>query len=327
MAADMSLPVKAPPVAAPPPLDIHGFIEFDYEGYLINPQGQALIQSPGAETLVGGLNWNLYKSKTGFINNVTVGGFIAADFFTTSQAYWGSFQPSMNEALFDGVGSLTASVTFGQYWTLEENYFWLIFGDVPSSAAGAAAAGSANSTGIACTAGCAAGAMLQWNTLKLALNDSFTGWPLTFNPYVTWWQEVSSGPVGVDVPFSAACFSCTVHGYDFFIGMTPTLNLKAWGLPQLTFKAPTYVTVGPADFWYGGAAGGADHGNVGVFTIGLTAVYSLNWIPANYGNWYIKGGFQWYDIINDNLIADNIISDGDASRNIFVAFGGLGVGF
>ena len=35
------------------------------------------------------------------------------------------------------------------------------------------------------------------------------------------------------------------QNYDFFIGMTPTIDLeKSWGIP-VTLKAPTYVTVGP----------------------------------------------------------------------------------
>ena len=44
LAADMGLPTKAAPMvaAAPPPLDIHGFVEFDWESTLINPNGQVL---------------------------------------------------------------------------------------------------------------------------------------------------------------------------------------------------------------------------------------------------------------------------------------------
>ena len=43
LAADMGLPTKAAPMvaAAPPPLDIHGFVEFDWESTLINPNGQS----------------------------------------------------------------------------------------------------------------------------------------------------------------------------------------------------------------------------------------------------------------------------------------------
>ena len=91
---------------------------------------------------------------------------------------------------------------------------------------------------------------------------------------------------------------------EFFIGIDPTINLSKWGLP-LTLKAPTYVTVGPANFWVNGAGNAlgvasscgpgckttiAEDGNLGVFTTGLTAIWDLGkWIPANYGGWYVLG--------------------------------------
>ena len=103
---------------------------------------------------------------------------------------------------------------------------------------------------------------LVWDEVKLALNDSFTGWPITFNPYVTFYYELQSiGLPGAGGPgsVSAACFPCETNNYDFFIGMTPTINLeKYWGIP-VTLKAPTYVTVGPTSFWnnYGSTLFGA----------------------------------------------------------------------
>ena len=78
LAADMSMPLKAPPPPAPPPLDIHGFVEWDWESFLINPQGQALINH-GTGTVVAGLDWVLYKNKAGFINKISTGGGLAAD--------------------------------------------------------------------------------------------------------------------------------------------------------------------------------------------------------------------------------------------------------
>jgi len=79
LAADMGLPTKAAPMvaAAPPPLDIHGFVEFDWESTLINPNGQVL-GTHGAESVVAGLNWTLYHGG-GWINSVTLGGLVAAD--------------------------------------------------------------------------------------------------------------------------------------------------------------------------------------------------------------------------------------------------------
>ena len=90
LAADMAMPVKAPPPPPPPPSWWSGFVELDWESDLINPQGQNLIKN-GAATLVAGLNLALYKDKSGFINNVTVGGLVATDWSNASgfgTGYW-----------------------------------------------------------------------------------------------------------------------------------------------------------------------------------------------------------------------------------------------
>jgi hypothetical protein len=43
----------------------------------------------------------------------------------------------------------------------------------------------------------------------------------------------------------------------------------------------------------------------------------------------LKAGFQWYDLINNNLIADNQVTYGTSftSNNILTGFVGVGVGF
>jgi hypothetical protein len=343
-AADMGLPVKAPPPPAPPPLDIHGFVEWDWESFLINPQGQALIDHSSA-TVVAGLDWTLYKNKGGFINKITTGGGIASDWSDNFPGYWGTFEPSANGDLFDLVMFIDASVTFGQYWTLSDTFYNVYSGDVACNPGTTLHCDfRPNTPGAGGLANIGFG-FLNFNELKLTLNDSFTGWPITFNPYVTWYYEFQ-GDNGIQMP---ACFACVV-GSDFIIGMTPTLNFKMWGLPWLTAKVPTYVTVGPSSFWNGttqvpsvvGAKSNAtticcgvvSSGDLGVFTTGLTLVAGLTWIPSNYGQWYAKAGFQYYDIINAALVASNVVSicgGGPCAnwqtKDIIVGFAGIGVGF
>ena len=343
VAADMALPSKAPPMAAaaPPPLDIHGFVEFDWESTLINPQGQVL-GTHGAETIVAGLNWTVYKGG-GWINSITVGGLVAADFIDGFQGAWADGNPAVNGHLFDIVGQLSASVTFGQYWTLRDSFTVVTSQDV---------GGNASTFAFGCATvgggGCNGFAPLPFNELTLSLNDSFTGWSITWNPYVTWWYQFNNfdqAAVNTGAQ-TAACFTCRPNGGDFFVGIAPTINLsKWWGVP-LTVKAPTYVTVGPASFWTGGAGNApgtvvagqtvGNNGALGVFTTGLTAIWDLKWIPANYGGWYFKGGFQWYDLINNNLVISENESVGcgnpsgfscKTSRSIWVGFVGLGVHF
>ncbi len=301
----------------------------DGESFLINPHGQALINH-GAASVVTGINLTLYKDKAGFINNVTVGGLLATDWSGSFAGYWQNAPggDSTNGALFDTVFILSQAVTFGQYWTLSNEYINVYSNDVADGTGGA---------GHFCNMTiCSGFPGLVADQLSLSLNDSFTGWPITFNPYVRWFYELPSlgNPGGGQV--SAACFSCQVNNYEFFIGMTPTWDwTKQFGVP-ITWKVPTYVTVGPASFWNGNpdGIGVPSSGNVGVFTIGLTGVYNMTWMPAQYGHWYAKAGFQWYDVINTSLQASNAVSicgggpcgSGNTS-SIIVGFGGVGVAF
>jgi hypothetical protein len=348
LAADMGLPTKSAPIAAaaPPPLDIHGFVEFDWVSSFMNPQG-LLLNQHGAENVVAGLNWTVWHGG-GWISNVTVGGLAFAD-FSHPQGVWDSWAPTQYGDLFDFGGQLSASATFFQYWTLRESYTVVINAHV----------GGFNSIDALTTCnvpglhnGCGASSPLPFNQLRLTFGDSFTGWPITFNPYVEWWWSFNNFDQAATGGLSetAACFPCGPNRGDFLIGIDPTISLaKWWGVP-LTLKAPTYITVGPADFWVGSSAGGGvifpatscgvpvkmpctpvsnipTAGDWGVFTTGLTAIYDLKFIPSNYGGWYIKGGFQYYNVINSILRTQNLGVSGDGSQNVWLGFAGIGVHF
>jgi hypothetical protein len=344
LAADMGLPTKAAPMAAaaPPPLDIHGFAEIVWGSTLINPQGQVL-GTHGEESAVAGLNWTVYKGGS-WINSIVLGGLVAADFVDGWQGVWALGAPQVNGHFFDALAQISGSVTFWQNWTLKDSFTMVTSQDV---------GGRGSGFGIGCApptgGGCSGFAPLPINELRLSFNDAFTGWWITWNPYVEWYYNfgnINANAVGTGAQ-TPACFTCGPNKSDFFIGIDPTVSVqKWWGVP-LTFKAPTYITVGPQNFWTGGAgfapgtviAGQTvgNNGAFGVFTTGLTAIYSLkNWIPANYGAWYVRGGFQYYNLINNNLVISENASVGcglnatvscNTNRNIWVGFVGLGVSF
>ena len=55
-------------------------------------------------------------------------------------------------------------------------------------------------------------------------------------------------------------------------------------------------------------------------------------IPARLGSWYAKGGFQYYHIINDNLLlAQTLVGTastfGAAHKDVVVGFAGVGFSF
>jgi hypothetical protein len=341
LAADMGLPTKQAPMAAaaPPPLDIHGFFEVLWGSSLINPHGQ-LLGTKGEWSAVAGLNWTVYKGG-GWINSVTFGGLVFADFVNSpEQGVWGTlFGPEQYGDLFDFGGAVTASATFWQYWTLRDQFTMVI--NAHTAGVGSTLANGQCSPALG-NPGCAV-PPLPANELRLTFSDSFTHWWITFNPYVSWFfqfnnfNEAAAGGFG---NATQGCFSCGPNQSEFFIGMDPTVSMAQWWGVPLTFKAPTYVTVGPASFWqngFGNPAGSVhpgfgtigNHGDIGIFTTGLTAIYSLkNWIPANYGGWYVRGGFQYYNIINENLrISNDEMIGHPTSPNIWVGFVGLGVTF
>lgn len=344
LAADMGLPTKGPPMAAAaaaPPLAISGFVEGVWESTLINPQGQVL-GTHGAESFVAGLNWTVYKGG-GWLNSWVIGGLVAADFINgyNEGGYWASFNPSMNGQFFDLVGQVSTSFTFWNAWTLRESFTMVTSQDV--AGVGSARLGTACNTPVpaAGSGGCSGFAPLPINELRLTYNDASWGWPVTFNPYVEWYYDFGNvnGAAAGSSAQTPACFTCGPNKSNFYVGIDLTWNAsKWWGFP-LTFKVPTYVTLGPEDFWTGGAGNpvgtvnalsGLTVGNdgiVGMFTTGLTAIWDLKFIPVQYGGWYIRGGFQWYDLINNNLIISEAESINKTERSIWVGFAGLGVHF
>jgi len=80
--------------------------------------------------------------------------------------------------------------------------------------------------------------------------------------------------------------------------------------------------------------------NAGVFSTGLQVKYMLEPIvPKRLGSWYVKGGFQYYHIINDALLGAQVLTGAaggasgvagtfpNAHEDIFVGYGGFGFSF
>ncbi len=161
----------------------------------------------------------------------------------------------------------------------------------------------------------------------IAYDDSKSGFPIAFNPYVKWF-------------WAAAGDSTVIVGkrggtYDIEIGLLPTLDLSKYGcnLPVI-LTAPTWITVGPANFWNGGELG-LKHvkKNFGVFTTGLRGDYQLtDYVSTRFGKWYVYTGVQYYHLINKNLLEAQTITLGlssirSAHRDIGVGYAGIGFGF
>jgi hypothetical protein len=295
-AADM--PIKAPPPVVEP-LDMHAFFDLSFKNAYITPRG-LLVTNTGLTTQVlTGLSADVFKSKTGFINAVSVYGYVWNDLWSDQN------HPkvgSWNE--FDWAVGMT--VKFAQNWKFGVEY--VEFLSPPGNFS------------------------IERNIeFTLAYDDSgwWGGGPFTLNPYVKLFYAVSSG--------SSTVVTGKAGGtYDVELGIVPTLDMKRYlGIP-LTLSAPTWVTVGPSDYWnVGGNVCGislCSTDNVGVFSTGLSGKLALDWVPARYGKWYAKAGFQYYDFLNDNLrLAQQttlgISTFGATHKDYVVGYGGFGFSF
>ena len=291
------LPLKAPPPVVEP-LDMHAFFDLSFKNAYITPRG-LLVTNTGLTTQVlSGLSADVYKSKTGFINSVSIYSYVWNDLWSKQN---NSKVGSWNE--FDWAVGM--SVKFAQNWKFGVEYVEFLS---PPGNFG-----------------------IERNIeFTLAYDDSgwWGGGPFTLNPYVKLFYAVSSG--------SSTVVTGKAGGtYDVELGIVPTLDMKRYlGIP-LTLSAPTWVTVGPSDYWnVGGNVCGAalcSTDNVGVFSTGLTAKLALDWVPARYGKWYAKAGFQYYNFLNDNLqLAQETTLATDFAgthKDYVVGFGGLGFSF
>jgi hypothetical protein len=313
-AADLA--VKAPePVPVLDQIDIHGVFDLTFANGYMTSRG-LLVENTGLTTqALMGLSLGLYKDAHGFINNVSV------DFGT-----WNNLWSEQNDA---SVGSwnefdwyVGAQVKFANSWTFGVHYWEFLppAHDLPTSFPST-----------------------ERNVeFALSYDDSWTNLPVAFHPYVKFWEHLS-GPSNVVLGEKDDTF-------DVELGIVPTVDLKKYtGLP-IVVTAPTWMTVGPTDFWNRNdgttnLCGAASNqpcalSNAGVFATGLTGTTALDaWVPKRFGNWYVKYGFQYYHIMNDALLAAQELTAAasgvstatgtfnQAHRDTVVGFGGIGFTF
>lgn len=296
LAADLT--VKAPqPVAAFTPSDIHGFFDVSFGGDYITPRGVHVTGTGLTTQIATGLSADIYKNKNGFINKVSLYGGVWNDLWSEQNSPTvGSWKE------FDWF--IGGKVQFGQSWIADVQYVEFLF---------------------------PAGGVSTQRNLQATLTYDDTSWglPVQLKPYIRGWYQFS-GPSNVLVGKNGD------SGYVEF-GATPTLDLTTRGIGVI-LTAPTWVSVGPKDYWNRGVTGCGTiatpcaTSNAGVFSTGLTATVPVTWIPSNFGKWAVRGGFQYYHLMNDSLLLAQTLtgtasSYATAKRDIVVGFAGLGFSF
>jgi hypothetical protein len=139
--------------------------------------------------------------------------------------------------------------------------------------------------------------------------------PISLNPYAKLFFTFSG-----DSPVVLG----KVPSFDVELGAVPTWDLHPYEAPVI-LTMPTWLTVGPADFW-GGTS------NLGVFSTGINARVPFEKIPPQYGQWSFNAGVQYYNLINGQLRnaqeVIGVVSPGSSGhRNVFVFAAGLGLHF
>lgn len=266
------------------PSAIHGFFDYSLKNAYITPRGLLVTNKGETMQILSGLVFDLYDDKTGVVNNVSFIGGVWNDIALSQNS---PTAKAWNE--FDWF--LGPSVTFYKDWTAGVTFVQFV--SPP-------------------------GAFKPETNIEFSLNfdDSAYLKPVSIHPYVKLFYEVS-GP-------STVVLGARGPTYDVELGMTPTLDVKPFGIP-VKLTAPTWITVGPASYW-GGTS------NFGVFSTGINAKTPLSFIPARYGNWYVDAGVQYYNLINGKLVAAQMLTLGtkantEGNNNVWVGQVGIGFGF
>ncbi len=300
VASAADLPVKAVPVAAAVPLDVHGFFDLTIASNRVTGGGLLLYPSRGALTQAAtGLSLDVYKDPGGFINSISLYGGVWNEFWSSP----GGGNRTWQEMDW-WVG---ASIGFAKYWKFSAEHLEFHFPNAIPTA---------------------------YNyVFTLVYNDAHWGWPIPLNPYVSVFYNAAGG--------STVVFGKRSGGYRVTLGIAPSIS-PFKGIPlSLTF--PTSIVLGPSEFW--NRADGTTNvcgplgtlpcatSSVGMITTGLQAKLLIDSIiPKRLGTWYIKGGVQYYHIMNDSLLAAQVVTGAattfaTAHKDVLVGTGGIGFSF
>ena len=301
-AADMPVKTKAPIVGASMPLDVHGYADYTIASGRVTPGGLRIYPNRGSlSQFEVGLSLDIYKNPTGFINSFSLFGGIWNEIWSSPPAGARTWQE-----MDWWVGG---SVGFAKFYSLAVQSLQFEF---PGG-----------------------GQTARMVVVSLGANDATWGLPIALNPYVNWFYNYTGG--------STVVLGKTSSTYRVELGIKPTISMKPyWNIP-LSFTFPTWVTVGPSSYWNRGDAtafrcgtlsnGPCSSGSTGLMSTGLQAKLSLeSLVPKRLGNWYLKGGVQYYRITNDTLLGAQVAvgsatSFADAKKDVFIYNGGIGFTF
>ena len=290
---DGKTPVLTPlPVAPPPPSIIHGLISVDFSDHYITPRGLDVQNKGLVVQPLFLLFFDLYSSKTNFLNDVTL---TVGDWNSVHTATTGSGPDPGHWNETDPIVGLTAKV-------LKDFQFDVFYTNFVSQVDAYPTSSNLD--------------------LKLTYHDKFMDnlgvKGLSFNPYFETFIELDEKATVVLDP------STSKKGYYFQIGVIPTYDFA--NIP-LTLQLPTSITF-PSDNFYQKFNGEGASSTIGVFTTEFKATVPLKFIPKSYGSWSIYAGVQYYYLDNEGLLDGNeVLATSKRQKNLVQFHGGFSIFF
>jgi hypothetical protein len=301
-AADLPVKAKVPIVGASMPLDVHGFADYTIASGRVTPGGLRIYPNRGSlSQFEVGLSLDIYKNPTGFVNSFSVFGGIWNEIWSSP--------PSGTRSWQEMDWWVGGSVGFAKYYNLSVQSLQFEFpGGLPTA---------------------------RMVVVTLSANDKTWGLPIALNPYVNWFYNYTGG--------STVVLGKTSSTYRVELGIKPSISMMPYWRIPLSFTFPTWVTVGPSSYWNRNdgttnfcgtlSTSPCSSSGMGLITTGLQAQYSLeSLVPKRLGNWFLKGGVQYYRITNDSLLGAQVVtgaatSFADAKKDVFIYNGGIGFSF
>jgi hypothetical protein len=260
------------------PLDIHGYVESQFKSQHITPRG-LVIADHGVEIQpVGGLTFDLYHGES-FIKDASA-----------TVGVWNSINSSLHDPR---AGSWFEIDYFARLNLKLANRIDVMTQYIAFDSPGAAFK-TDNNLEI----------MVSYDDFGL-LSRNFA-----VHPYSRLFYNVSGS--------STTLLGRNGNTFDDEFGFIPTYFVKSIPKYPITLTLPTYITVGPKNFW-----GGSEY--VGLFSTSLAAQIPLHIVPSRLGRWHLDGSVSYFDLLNSKLVdaAQELGNGRDRSRLVLE----MGIGF
>jgi hypothetical protein len=268
-----------PTLAMGQSISLHGFADVSFKNDYVTPRGLVVTSAGDTVQALDGLVLDFPLNPKGLVTD-----------FSLSAGTWTDWNPGYNPSLnkesfneFDWF--VGANAKLGKRWKVGAQYVEFIS---PQQAY-----------------------ITERNVeFSTAFDDSGYIKGFSFQPYAKLFYAMSGG--------STVVVGRPGGTFDVELGAVPNLDLHQFNVP-LILSAPTWVTLGPSDFWGGG-------GNAGVISTGLKVTYPLP-LPSTAGHWSIYGDYQYYHLINDRLVLAESLLNNRSDRDINLFSVGVGLGF